>query len=459
MSNQDRIRNWRERRAARHADGEAEAVDANAAAGTVPGASAGLQRARADWRTSGDVRDVLTGVLDALASAPRESVAGRRRIYDALDTELDAELARDGAPPERADFRRRQLRLVVRLLEADIREGVDVLVAGYAPATLGTDNARLVDGLDRREQQRKQQEVREARRRASREDVAFEVALQPQEASEVALLRERLAGIHARQHCARPGTLQSRLASIAPLLRIQLHILQNESRVALLWSVVGPAVLLSLISSLYFLMGTHYVLGMDVPTFSLLGATTWIMFRQVVFRTSTSYVAGRGLINLEPVRPLAVAVVQGGLFIAIYLGVYAILIGVGHSFGLITLPVRWSGAVAYVVLMGSAGVAMGLIFGSIATTWRFFLRFAPVIERCLELFSSVFFVSEQLPEQYRKYFLWSPFAHGMQLLRSSYFDSYASHDASFRYFVTALVLLAVLGVSMERIARTRVQPM
>ncbi|MFD1559980.1 ABC transporter permease [Paraburkholderia silviterrae] len=457
MSNQDRIKNWRERRTARHADGAA--ANAIAAASAASGASAGLHGARSGWTASDDVRNVLSGVLDALASAPRESVAGRRRIYDALESELDAELARDGAPPELADFRRRQLRMVVRLLEADIRAGVDVLMAGYAPATLDADNARLCDGFDRRAQQRKQQEVREARRRASSEDVAFDIALQPQEEREVALLRERLAGIHARQHCAQPGTLQSWLASIAPLLRIQLHILQNESRIALLWSVVGPAVLLSLISSLYFLMGTHYVLGMDVPTFSLLGATTWIMFRQTVFRTSTSYVAARWLINLEPVKPLSVALVQGCLFISIYLSVYAILIGVGHGIGLITLPVRWSGAIAYVVLMGGAGVAIGLIFGCIASTWHFFLRFAPVIERCLELFSSVFFVSEQLPEQYRKYVLWSPFAHGMQLLRSSYFDSYTSHDASFTYFVTALVLLAVLGVAMERIARTRVQPM
>lgn len=457
MSNQDRISNWRERRAARRAGGGA--ADTQVAAGVDAGVSSSVHARGANWRAPDDVRDVLAGVLDALASAPRESVAGRRRVYDALESDLDAELARDGASLEREEFRRRQLRMVVRLLEADIRAGIDVLTAGYAPQTLGSDNARLLEGFDRRAQQRKQQEVRDARRRASQEDVAFEIALQPQEACEVALLRERLNGIHDRQHYARPGTLESRLASIAPLLRFQLHVLQSESRVALLWSVVGPAVLLSLISSLYFLMGTHYVLGMDVPTFSLLGATTWIMFRQVVFRTSTSYVAARGLINLEAVTPLAVAAVQGCLFIAIYLGVYAILIGVGHSLGLITLPVRWSGAIAYVLMMGIAGVAMGLIFGSIAIKWHFFLRFAPVIERCLELFSSVFFVSEQLPEQYRKYFLWSPFAHGMQLLRSSYFDSYSSQDASFPYFVTSLVFLVVLGVAMERLARTHVQPM
>lgn len=449
MSNQDRIRSWRARHAAPDVGGVVGRVDVQD----------GVPAHRGDWRSSEDAGDVLAGVLDALASAPRESVAGRRRIYDALESDLDAELLRQGGTPEGVEFRQRQLRMVTRLLEAEIRAGVDVLAPGYAPATLNADNARLLAGLERRMQQRRQQEARDARRRATLEDIAFEIGLQPHERHEVALLRERLAGIHAQQHCAPPGTLQSRLASIVPLLRIQLHIIQSESRIALLWAVVGPAVLLSLISSLYFLMGTHYVFGMDVPTFSLLGATTWIMFRQVVFRTSTSYVSARGLTNLEAVTPFAVASVQGCLFIAIYLGVYAILIGGGHGLDVITLPVRWSAPIAYVVMMGAAGVAVGLIFGSIAIRWHFFLRFAPVIERFLELFSSVFFVSEQLPEEYRKYFLWSPLAHGMQLLRSAYFDSYSSQDASLTYFVTSLVFLAVVAVAAERLARTHVQPM
>ena len=81
---------------------------------------------------------------------------------------------------------------------------------------------------------------------------------------------------------ARAGQRRTLLA----LFVYQLHVMHGESRIALLWALVGPVVLLTLISSLYILMGTHYILGMDVQTFSLLGAT-WIMFRQIVFRSST----------------------------------------------------------------------------------------------------------------------------------------------------------------------------
>jgi ABC-type polysaccharide/polyol phosphate export permease len=71
----------------------------------------------------------------------------------------------------------------------------------------------------------------------------------------------------------------------------------------------------------------------------------------------------------------------------------------------------------------------------------------------------VFFVSEQLPEQLRPWILWSPFAHGMQLLRSAYFDNYTSRDASLGYFLTSLVFLGVIALAGERLARSHVQPM
>jgi len=135
------------------------------------------------------------------------------------------------------------------------------------------------------------------------------------------------------------------------------------------------------------------------------------------------------------------------------------LISAGHALGFVTLPISWPGSILFVVLMGCCAAAMGVLFGSIATFWPFFLRLAPIIERFLQIFAAVFFVSEQLPEHLRPWMLWSPFAHGMQLLRSAYFEAYQSHDASLGYFLTSLVFLMMVGLIGERLARPNVQPM
>ncbi|OZI34759.1 sugar ABC transporter permease [Bordetella genomosp. 10] len=449
MSNEDRIRNWRQRR---------EAAAAGSREQTAP-EQAFLLAAAAVADSPAPARAALSMVLDALSRAPGATAAERRAVYAALRDGQARGIEREVPAEETADFHRRQLGAVIRQVEHDIRAEIDVHAAGYAPAGLDEINERLTQGHARRARLRKVVEEREARRRASRLDVALEMDLPAQEAPQLAALRRRLAGIHARQLPARAAPSARLSRTLIPLLLLQLHVIHRESRVALLWALLGPAVLLSVISSLYFLTGVHYILGMDVATFSLLGATTWIMFRQIVFRSSTSYVSARSLINLEAVSPLTLALTQALIYLCIYLLVFAVLLGAGYGFGLVTLPASRAGFLLFVVLMGVGGACTGVLFGSIATVWPYFLRFAPVIERILQVFSGVFFVSEQLPEQYRGLFLWSPFAHGMQLLRSAYFTSYRSSDASLSYFLTSLVFLGAVALAAERAVRSNVQPM
>lgn len=446
MSNEDRIRGWRTRR-----------QDRNYAVGS--GTTAWRLDLTALFRVESSPTAVLKQLLARLRGEPHDSVAARRAVYEALQSELQAEVERGGHDETMADFSRRRLRIMVRLLEQDLRAGVDVFAPGYAPSKLAAEDERLGAAHERRMHRRRLEEAQQARREASRNDVALQVELSRDEAGDLAILRGRLRTLHEAQYPRDLDEGGSRLRIMMAMFVYQLHVMHGESRIALLWALVGPVVLLTLISSLYFLMGTHYILGMDVPTFALLGATTWIMFRQIIFRSSASYVSSRGLLNFQGVTPLMGALVQASTYLSVYLVVFAVLICAGHALGLITLPQSWSGFALYVVLMGGCGAAMGVLFGAIATGWHFFLRLAPVIERFLQIFASVFFVSEQLPEHLRPWILWSPFAHGMQLLRSAYFDSYESSDASLEYFLTALVFLAVASLAAQRLARSNVQPM
>lgn len=446
MSNEERIKGWRARR-----------QDRNYAVGSGVAAWRLDVSALFDPRTSPAA--VFRRLVARLQGEKHDTVAARRAVYEAVQSELEKEIERSGAAEADADFPRRRLRIMVRLLELDIRAGADVFEAGYMPARLVAEDERLGAAHGRRVRRRKQEEAQQARRHASRNDVALQIELSPDEAGDLAILRERLRVLHQGYRPRDVDEGRPRLRTLLPMFVYQLHVMHGESRIALLWALVGPVVLLTLISSLYFLMGTHYILGMDVPTFSLLGATTWIMFRQIIFRSSTSYVSARGLLNFQGVTPLMGALVQALIYVSVYLVVFGILIGAGSAFGFITLPESWSGFVLFVVLMGVGGTAMGVLFGAIATAWHFFLRLAPVIERFLQIFSGVFFVSEQLPEQMQSLVLWSPFAHGMQLLRSAYFTSYKSQDASLTYFLTSLVFLAVIALAAERLARSNIQPM
>src|SRR5690554_2227327 len=382
MSNEDRIKGWRSRR-----------KDSNYAVGS------GVAKWRLDPAALFEAKatpDVLfKPLLARLQGEPHDSVAARRAVYEAVQAELEAEIARSAVDENLADFSRRRLRIIVRLLEQDIRAGVAVFVPGYMPAKLGAEDERLAAAHARRAERRKQDEAREARRHASRNDIAFEIEVAPDEAGDLAILRDRLRGLHEGHPPDTAGKARPVGRTLMAMFIYQLRVMHGESRIALVWALVGPAVLLTLISSLYILMGTHYILGMDVQTFSLLGATSWIMFRQITFRCSTAYVAARGLLNFQGVTPLMCALVQALIYLSVYLVVFAVLISAGHALGIITSPISWAGFTLFVVLIGGCGTAMAVLFGSIATFRNFFLRLSPLIERFLQIFAAVFFVSEQ----------------------------------------------------------------
>ncbi len=70
----------------------------------------------------------------------------------------------------------------MRLLEQDIRAGVDVFEPGYMPARLAAEDERLGVAHERRARRRKRDEAQHARRHASRNDIALQIELSKEEA-------------------------------------------------------------------------------------------------------------------------------------------------------------------------------------------------------------------------------------------------------------------------------------
>ena len=456
---QDRIAQWRARREAQASEREANA-SARAAHADLPGDLA-LVAGRAEAlaaETADDAGAMLDLVLEAPRAQPSETIAERRAIYDAVARGIERGIERVDSHSEFAELRRRQLRAIIRLIEGEARSGIDVREDDYRPAGFDEATEPLVVGYRRRRQRADEEETRKARRQAVLADEAYTIAVPADEEADLHYLRGMIALIDATGGAGQHRRGHPFLRAFMALLRYQFVLLRSESRLALAWTLLGPAVLLALISTGYYLTGYHTVLNMDVPTFAMLGATTWIMFRNVIFRSSTSFYAHRWMLNLRPYSPAMIGATQGAIYICAYSVVYVVLIGLGSIAGLFTLPHNLPVVVMWIASMGLSGMAIGMIFGTLAVLWPYFLRFAPAIERSLQIFSAVFFVSEQLPADYRPYMLWSPFAHALQLLRSAYFEGYTSEDADPEYFFICFGLLVLVAIVAQRSVRSRSIP-
>lgn len=448
--NEERIAKWRAKR---------EASEASRAAHPELPTEYALVATQAESLIasgSENPEPVLALVLASLKTLPNNSVANRRQIYDAVARGLERGMQQVDPHSEYAELRRRQLRAVIRLVEEDARRDVEIAADGYRPADFEAIQKPLIEGYRRRRKLDEEARHSRLRRQAVLADEAYAMALPEDEEADLEFLRETIARIDVGRGLKR--SLHPNLEALRALLRYQFTLLRSESRLALIWTLVGPAAIIALLSVAYFLVGTHTILNMDVPTFSMIGATTWFMFRNVIFRTTTGSHSKRALHNFRAFSPAMTGITDGLLYLASYSAVYTILIVGGYAIGLFTLPHNLPAVVFWILCMGVCGMAVGTIFGAIAVLWPYFPRFAPVIERTLLVVSSVFIVSEQLPSEYRNIVLWSPFAHAMQLLRSAYFENYQSTDANPEYFFVWMAVLIIVAFISQRRVRSRSNP-
>jgi len=449
---EDRIAKWRARREQEDA--------ARAAHGDLP-IDLAVIASKAEALASGESEDaepILRLLIDSLGSQRSDTVGERRRIYDAIARGVERGIDRNDPQSDYAELRRRQVRAILRLIEADVRSGVSTLAEDYRPEGLDETMAQLVRGYRRRRLLSDKAEISRARRQAVLADEAYTIAIPEEEEPDLSHLRDLILKVDAGRNTT-AGRDHPRWRAVRAVLRYQFIVLKSESRIALVWTLIGPAVLIALLMSAYFISGIHTILNMDVPTFAMTGSTTWFMFRNIIFRTTASFHAQRTLLNFRPFTPAMLGVTQGLIYMAAYSVVYVALIGTGHLAGLFTLPADVPGVVFWIVCIGLCGLAIGVIFGSISVVWPYFPRFAPAIERTLQLMSSVILVSEQLPLQYRPYALLSPLAHAEQLLRSAYFEGYKSEDADPRYFFICFGVLVLSAVVAQRLVRSRSNPL
>ncbi len=452
-SNEDRIAKWRERREAERAAREAH--------GDLPTELA-LVAARAEDLATGSSEDpepIFALTMEVLRRLPSATIGDRRAVFDALARGIERGIDKADPHSDYAELRRRQLRTIVRLVEGDARAGLPIAEPGYQPTGFEDALDPLVKGYLRRRKRTDETEASMARRKAVLAGEAYTISVPADEEADLLFLRERLALLDAMRG-PRPGRHdRPNLRAVFALLNYQFVLLKSESRLALAWTLIGPAVLMGLLATAYLLTGIHSILNMDVPTFAMIGATSWFMLRNVIFRTTASFFSQRTMLTFRAFNPALIGLTQGMIYMLSYVPVYLALIIVGHIAGLFTLPSDIPSVVFWIVCIGLSGLAIGTIFGSISVVWPYFPRFAPVIERALQIVSSVILVTEQLPADYRPYLLWSPLAHAMQLLRSAYFEGYKSEDASPQYFFIGFGVLVIVAVAAQWSVRPRSVPL
>lgn len=223
------------------------------------------------------------------------------------------------------------------------------------------------------------------------------------------------------------------------------------------WALLEPVLWISTFLGLYHVLGRAAPPGMSVLAFLVTGIVPYGLFRNASGHTLSAIASNKGLLFYPQVRPLDLVAARALLEVVTQFTVFALLMA---GAALIEGKLR-VGSLLEVVgglsLAGALGASLGLLFCGLSV-------FTPTVERIhgpllrpLFWLSGIFYPVDSAPPALREVVLLNPVAHAIELTRDGWFPGYHARHVSAWYPLAWVLVLTFLGLSLERVARRRLE--
>lgn len=248
--------------------------------------------------------------------------------------------------------------------------------------------------------------------------------------------------------------IQSRV--IKALILREMHTRYGRENIGLLWLVIEPMLLASMIGLLHA-RGARVHEGDILPLpMSIIGYCNFMVFRSIFNRGEGAIESNLPLMYHRTVKPLDILLARAMLdTIGVWLA-FIILMTAAVSFGMTHLPARpgW-------LLLGMFAMVWFSFGGSLVVAGLTYERKA--IGRLVHPFtyvmmplSGAFFTMDMLPGAIRDAFMYVPLAHIFEILRFGWFYSGSDDYFSVSYLVEWLMGITLIGLILLSKARKRI---
>lgn len=229
------------------------------------------------------------------------------------------------------------------------------------------------------------------------------------------------------------------------------------NRLGYLWALIEPALWIAMFAIFYGTYGHLAVPGMNIVAFITCGIIPFSLFRDVTSRCMSGISANTGLLFYPQVRPLDLVIARAvlemvtfGVVFALFMGGVALYQGVLNVESLLE-------TLAGITLAGGLGASLGLICCGLSVYSTNVALLFPAFLRPLIWFSAVFHPAESVPKGYRDILLYNPLVHAIEMTRDGWFPGYHARSIDPWYPVTWILVMLFLGLSLERVARRRLE--
>jgi len=231
----------------------------------------------------------------------------------------------------------------------------------------------------------------------------------------------------------------------------------GSNQLGYVWALIEPMLWVATFGGMYYVLGRMGPPGMDMVPFLVTGIVPFLMFRGTATQCMNAISGNKGLLFYPHVQPLDLVLARVLLEWTTYVLVFAVMMAVPALLSgelAIDNPLR---IIVGFVLASGLGTGVGLVFCGLSV-------FSPTVERLqgpllrpLFWLSGIFFVVDALPTSARDLLLYNPVLHTVELVRDGWFPGRQSQHVDAWYPAAWVLVLLFFGLSLERVARRRLQ--
>jgi len=231
----------------------------------------------------------------------------------------------------------------------------------------------------------------------------------------------------------------------------------GDNQLGYLWAFISQGLMVGMFIGFYSVFGRVAPSRLSLVAYLTTGIVPYSLFRDTAQRCMAAVDSNKGLLFYPQVRPLDLVIARAALEAVTYLGVMALFLG---GLALYEGPPRIDSflrAFLGFALASGFGASLGLLACGLGIFSSTVDRLFPSVLRVIFWFSAAFHPVETLPKTMRDIMLLNPLTHALELVRDGWFPGYDARSADPSYALMWILVLAFLGLSVERMARRHME--
>jgi len=231
----------------------------------------------------------------------------------------------------------------------------------------------------------------------------------------------------------------------------------GRHRLGYVWALLEPIIFIAIFTGMYKILDRRLPYDLPVIAFLVTGFIPYLAFQKTSMQAMQAINGNKGLLFYPHVRPLDLVAARTVLEIATHVVVFALLMagaamieGVGRIDNLLA-------ATGGLMVGAFLGAALGLVWCGLSVFSKSIERLVGPLMRPLFWMSALFFSTNELPTDARRVLLYNPVLHVVEITRSGWFPGYEVPQVNLLYPAVWIFILFYLGLTLERVARRRLE--